>query len=161
MKSTMAPLLLQPAELSSKFSITSFFYFQKRSHLNNIIAFMFRDLALQFVKPPSAMSLSSTTLFLNKMISIAFMPYKKLWMLLILFSTILGRFGFKSYNPMTRKNTLPKPILLITLTTRLPAWLSMVTSNLQTSSPLLLTSAAFFSTVAEFADLFSIILQTP
>ena len=49
-----------------KSCVTSFFYFQGGSHLNNIINFLSRDLALQFVEQTPAMSVSLTALLLNK-----------------------------------------------------------------------------------------------
>ena len=46
----------------SKYCITSCFSTQKRSHLNNITDFKYRDLPLQIAKQTQAMYLSSTTL---------------------------------------------------------------------------------------------------
>ena len=62
----------------------------KKIPFEQYIAFLFGDLASQFVKQTPATSLSSTALLLNKIFSISSMPYKKFWMLSILFSTISG-----------------------------------------------------------------------
>ena len=67
-----------PLCLFSKSCTTCFSYHQKRSHLSNTTACIFRDPRLPFVKPSPITSLYSPIRLLTKTIFISYMQYKKL-----------------------------------------------------------------------------------